>query len=224
MIRVVLADDQALIRAGFRAILERDEDVRVVGEGVDGLDAVTVVRRARPDVVLMDIRMPRLDGIAATRQICADPDLSGTHVVVVTTFEVDEYIDAALRAGASGFLLKDLEPDDLRRAVRVVAAGDALLAPSVTRRLIARYSPGAGRPQEYLDLVKQRLAQLTDREREVVTLVGAGLSNEDIATRLVISPTTAKTHVSRAMAKLDARDRAQVVVFAYDSGLVHPPG
>jgi DNA-binding NarL/FixJ family response regulator len=224
MIHVVLADDQALIRAGFRSILERDDDVRVIGEALDGIDAVAVTRRTRPDVILMDIRMPRLDGLAATRQICADPSLAGTRVVIVTTYEVDEYIYTALRAGASGFLLKDLEPDDLRRAVRVVAAGEALLAPSITRRLIAQYSSPSERPPEYLNQLKDKLTSLTEREREVVTLVGSGLTNDDIAARLVISPTTAKTHVSRAMAKLDARDRAQVVVFAYDSGLVRPPG
>jgi DNA-binding NarL/FixJ family response regulator len=221
-VRVVLADDQSLIRAGFRSILERAGDVEIAGEASDGLDALAVVRRTRPDVVLMDVRMPRLDGIEATAQICADPSLAGTRVVVVTTYEVDEYIYGALRAGASGFLLKDLEPDELRRAVRVVAAGEALLSPSVTRRLIGRFSGSAASP-EYLDRLKTRLGQLTQREREVVALVGQGLSNDEIAERLVISPMTAKTHVSRAMLKLDVRDRAQVVVFAYDSGLVRAP-
>jgi DNA-binding NarL/FixJ family response regulator len=223
-IRIVLADDQALIREGFRSILQRADDVEVVGDAVDGLDAVAVVRRTRPDVVLMDVRMPRLDGIAATGQICADPALAGTRVVVITTYEVDEYIYAALRAGASGFLLKDLEPDELRRAVRVVAAGEALLAPSVTRRLIGAFTHGTRHEPEYVAQLGTRLAQLTEREREVVTLVGSGLTNDEIAARLVISPTTAKTHVSRAMVKLDARDRAQLVVFAYDSGLVSAPG
>jgi DNA-binding NarL/FixJ family response regulator len=221
-IRVVLADDQSLIREGFRSILERAGDVEIVGEASDGLDALAVVRRTRPDIVLMDVRMPRLDGIEATAQICADSSLTGTRVVVVTTYEVDEYIYGALRAGASGFLLKDLEPDELRRAVRVVAAGEALLSPSVTRRLIGRFS-GAPAPSGYLEGLKTRLGLLTQREREVVALVGQGLSNDEIAERLVISPMTAKTHVSRAMLKLDVRDRAQVVVFAYDSGLVRAP-
>ena len=221
-IRVVLADDQSLIREGFRSILERAGDVEIAGEASDGLDALAVVRRTRPDVVLMDVRMPRLDGIEATARICADPSLAGTRVVVVTTYEVDAYIYGALRAGASGFLLKDLEPDELRRAVRVVAAGEALLSPSVTRRLIGRFSGSPASPA-YLDGLKMRLGVLTQREREVVALVGQGLSNDEIAERLVISPMTAKTHVSRAMVKLDVRDRAQVVVFAYDSGLVRAP-
>lgn len=222
MIRVVLADDQSLIREGFRSILERADDVEIVGEASDGIDALAVVRRTRPDIVLMDVRMPRLDGIEATARIGADPELAGTRVVVVTTYEVDEYIYGALRAGASGFLLKDLEPDELRRAVRVVAAGEALLSPSVTRRLIGRFSGGSA-SSEYLGGLKTRLGLLTQREREVVALVGQGLSNDEIAARLVISPMTAKTHVSRAMLKLDVRDRAQVVVFAYDSGLVRAP-
>jgi DNA-binding NarL/FixJ family response regulator len=221
-IRVVLADDQSLIREGFRSILERAGDVEIVGEATDGVDALAVVRRVRPDIVLMDVRMPRLDGISATAQICADATLAGTRVVVVTTYEVDEYIYGALRAGASGFLLKDLEPDELRRAVRVVASGEALLSPSVTRRLIGRFS-GTQASSGYLEGLKTRLGLLTQREREVVALVGQGLSNDEIAERLVISPATAKTHVSRAMLKLDARDRAQVVVFAYDSGLVRAP-
>jgi len=219
-IRVVLADDQALIRAGFRAILERAGDCQVVGEALDGVDALAVVRRLRPDVVLMDVRMPRLDGIAATAQICGDPQLAGTKVVVVTTYEVDEYIYAALRAGASGFLLKDLEPDDLRQAVRVVASGEALLAPRVTRRLIGAFTRRSSSDPDYARALAQRLTQLTDREREVVALVGRGMSNEEIATDLSISPATAKTHVSRAMLKIEARDRAQLVVFAYDAGLV----
>jgi RNA polymerase sigma factor (sigma-70 family) len=223
-IRVVLADDQALIRAGFRAILERTGEFQVVGEAVDGIDAVAVIRRYRPDVALMDVRMPRLDGIVATTQVCADPELAGTRIVVITTYEVDEYIYAALRAGASGFLLKDLDPEDLRHAVRVVAAGEALLAPSVTRRLISEFTQRPRRDPEYLARLAAGLDQLTEREREVVTLAGGGLSNEEIAERLRISPTTAKTHVSRAMLKLAARDRAQLVVFAYDSGLVNAPG
>ncbi len=217
-VRVLLADDQALIRAGFRAILERDGDVTVVGEVADGIDAVTATRRLRPDVVLMDIRMPRRDGLAATAEICADPELAGTRVVVITTYEIDEYVFGALRAGASGFLLKDLEPDELRRAVRVVAGGEALLAPSVTRRLIGTFATRSARDPD----LDRKLALLTEREREIVALAGAGLGNEEIAAALVISPLTAKTHVSRAMLKVDARDRAQLVVFAYESGLVKP--
>ncbi len=220
MIRVVLADDQALIREGFRAILERSEDIEVVGEAADGLEAVDVVRRTRPDVVVMDIRMPRRDGIAATAAVIGDPTLPNTHVLVVTTYELDATVFEALRAGASGFLLKDLEPEDLRRAVRVVASGESLLAPSVTRRLIARFTTLPQRDPA----VEEKLGRLTDREREIVALVASGLSNGEIGERLFISPATAKTHVSRAMTKLDARDRAQVVVFAYDSGIVSAPG
>jgi DNA-binding NarL/FixJ family response regulator len=219
-IRVVLADDQALIRAGFRSILERDSEVDVVGEAVDGADALAVVRRLRPDIVVMDVRMPRLDGIAATAAISADPDLAGTRVIVITTYELDEYVFGALRAGASGFLLKDLDPDDLRTAIRLVAAGEALLGPSITRRVIGEFARSRPRSSAYTD----RLAQLTEREREIVTLVGEGLSNDEIAARLVISPMTAKTHVSRAMTKVDARDRAQLVVFAYECGLVTAGG
>jgi DNA-binding NarL/FixJ family response regulator len=219
-IRILLADDQALVRAGFSALLERTADMEVVGQAADGVEAVAVARRHRPDIVLMDVRMPTMDGIEATRQMCADPALADTRVVILTTFEIDEYVYAALRAGASGFLLKDLEPDELRRAIRVVAAGNALLAPSVTRRLIEEF---AGRPApDPGHAAKLRL--LTDREREIVALVGTGLTNEEIGTRLVISPTTVKTHVSRAMLKLHARDRAQLVVFGYESGLVSPPG
>ncbi len=220
MIRVVLADDQALIREGFRAILERSEDIEVVGEAADGIEAVELARRTRPDVVVMDIRMPRLDGIAATASLLSDPSLRATRVLVVTTYELDSNVFEALRAGASGFLLKDLEPDDLRRAVRVVSSGEALLAPSVTRRLIAQFVELPKRDAQ----LEARLALLTDREREIVSLVGAGLSNAEIASELYISPTTAKTHVSRAMVKLDVRDRAQLVVFAYDSGIVTAPG
>ncbi|MEO8907608.1 MAG: response regulator transcription factor [Microbacteriaceae bacterium] len=219
-IRVVLADDQALIREGFRAILERSDDIRVVGEASDGVDAVALVQHLRPDVVIMDVRMPRLDGIEATAQLSRDGVLASTRVLVVTTYEIDENVFAALRAGASGFLLKDLEPEDLRRAVRVVAAGDSLLAPSVTRRLIAQFVVAPRRSV-------QRDAQvelLTQREREIVALVGEGLSNLEIGQRLFISPATAKTHVSRAMVKLDVRDRAQLVVFAYESGLATAPG
>jgi len=218
-LRVLLADDQSLIRAGFRSILERDGEFEVVAEASDGIDAIAAARRTRPDVVLMDIRMPRLDGLAATAQICADPALTGTHVIVVTTFELDEYVYAALRAGAAGFLLKDLEPDDLRQAVRIVAAGEALLAPRITRRLIDTFAARRARDPR----TDAKLESLTDREREIVTLAGGGLTNDEIAARLTISPLTAKTHVSRAMLKVDARDRAQLVVFAYDSGLVSPP-
>lgn len=218
-LRVLLADDQPLIRAGFRSILERDGEFEVVAEASDGIDAIAAARRTRPDVVLMDIRMPRLDGLAATAQICADPALTGTHVIVVTTFELDEYVYAALRAGAAGFLLKDLEPDDLRQAVRIVAAGEALLAPRITRRLIDTFAARRARDPR----TDAKLESLTDREREIVTLAGGGLTNDEIAAWLTISPLTAKTHVSRAMLKVDARDRAQLVVFAYDSGLVSPP-
>jgi DNA-binding NarL/FixJ family response regulator len=216
MIRVVIADDQSLVRAGFRALLAEEPDVAVVGEASDGDHAVRLARRERPDVVLMDIRMPGLDGLAATRQITTDPALAGVRVVVLTTFELDEYVAEALRAGATGFLLKSTDPAELVRAVRVVAAGDALLSPSITRRVIEQFATrGAGPPP-------RQLAELTDREREVVTLVGTGLSNDEIAARLVVSPATAKTHVSRAMIKLGARDRAQLVVFAYEAGLVRP--
>jgi DNA-binding NarL/FixJ family response regulator len=216
MIKVLLADDQALVRAGFHALLGRAEDMVVVGEAADGEEAVALARQMRPDVVLMDVRMPGLDGIAATEQLCADPELADTRIIVITTFELDEYVHRALRAGASGFLLKDAEPDELRHAVRVVAGGGALLAPSVTRRLIEEFTRRAARSAGG----RERLALLTEREREVVALVGRGLSNEELAAELFISPATAKTHVSHAMTKLSARDRAQLVVFAYDSGLV----
>ena len=218
MIDVVVADDQALVRAGFRALLDAEPGLRVVGEAADGEAALDVVRRTHPDVVLMDIRMPGLDGLAATGQIAADPELSGTRVLVLTTFELDEYVFEALRLGASGFLVKDTEPADLVKAVRAVAAGDAQLSPSVTRRLIEHVAVGAKPlPHERPDV-----ARLTEREREIVTLVGEGLSNAEIAARLVMSPATAKTHVSRAMVKLGVRDRAQLVVLAYESGLVRP--
>ncbi len=219
-VRIALVDDQALVRAGFRALLSHTEDIEVVGEAPDGHGGLEIVRRTRPDVVLMDIRMPRLDGIEATRLICADPALSAVRVIVLTTFEVDEYVFSALRAGASGFLLKDIEPEDLRCAVRVVAAGDALLSPSVTRTLIAAFTAGPRRGAEGV----ARLARLTQREREVTALAAHGLDNAEIATQLVISPATTKTHVARAMMKVGARDRAQLVVFAYHSGLVQPPG
>ena len=218
MITVAVADDQALVRAGFRALLAAEPEMDVVGEAVDGESVLALVRETHPDVVLMDIRMPGVDGLEATRQIVADPDLASTRVLVLTTFELDEYVFEALRAGASGFLVKDTEPADLIRAVRVVAAGDALLSPSVTRRLIEHVAVGAKPlPHERPDI-----ARLTEREREIVALVGEGLSNEEIAARLVVSPATAKTHVSRSMVKLGVRDRAQLVVLAYESGLVRP--
>ena len=219
MIGVVLADDQALLRAGLRALLDAEPDITVLGEASDGREALDLVRDLHPDVVLMDIRMPGTDGLEATRLIAAEPALAATRVVVLTTFDLDEYVFEAIRAGASGFLVKDTEPTELLRAVRAVAAGDALLSPRVTRRLIGEFAtrsrPSAGRAAE-------RLAPLTDREREVVALVGEGLSNDEIADRLVVSPATAKTHVSRAMVKLQVRDRAHLVVLAYESGLVRP--
>ncbi len=217
MIRVLLADDQALVRGGFRALLDAQPDIEVVAEAADGDTAVALTREHGPDLVLMDVRMPGSDGLEATRQILADPRLAGVRVVILTTFDLDEYVFAALRAGASGFLLKDSEPVELLAGVRAVANGDALLAPSVTRRLIAEFAVRLRepRPASVLD-------PLTDREREVVTLVGGGLSNDEIADRLVVSPATAKTHVSRAMVKLGVRDRAQLVVLAYETGLVRP--
>ena len=221
MIRVLLADDQGLVRAGFRALLDDAGDVEVVGEAGDGAAAVELARSARPDVVLMDIRMPVLDGLEATRRIVADELLAGVRVLVLTTFELDEYVFEALAAGASGFLLKNTDPMELLRAIRVVAEGEALLAPSVTRRLIAEFADRLRRP-EADSMPFPDLSVLTEREREVMALAGAGLSNEEIAERLVVSPATARTHVSRAMVKLGARDRAQLVVFAYESGLVSP--
>jgi DNA-binding NarL/FixJ family response regulator len=217
VIRVLLADDQALVRAGFRALLDAEEDIEIVGEAGDGAAAVRLAKSTRPDLILMDIRMPHVDGLEATRQIAEDPSLADTRVVILTTFDLDEYVFEALRVGASGFLLKDTEPMDLIRGVRAVAAGDALLSPKVTRRLIAEF---AGRTRTLA--APRQLDQLTDREREVMALVGAGLSNEEIAAQLFVSPATAKTHVSRAMVKLGARDRAQLVVFAYEAGLVRP--
>jgi DNA-binding NarL/FixJ family response regulator len=218
---VLLADDQGLVRAGFRALLDAQPDISVVGEAGDGAQAVELVGRRRPDLVLMDIRMPRMDGLEATRRITADPALARTRVVVLTTFELDEYVFGALRAGASGFLLKDIDPPDLLAAVRVVAEGDALLAPRLTRRLIEafvaqeRAAPPAVSEGDALE-------ELTPREREVLALVGRGLSNAEIADELVLSPLTAKTHVARLFSKLDARDRAQLVVTAYETGLVVP--
>jgi DNA-binding NarL/FixJ family response regulator len=216
VIRVLVADDQDLVRLGLRTLVESEDGLSVAGEAADGLRAVELARRERPDVVLMDVRMPGIDGIEATRRIVADPALAGTRVVVLTTFELDEYVFDALRYGASGFLIKDTKPAELLRAIRLVASGEALLSPSVTRRVVREF---ATRPSRVLKPHPQ-LAALTEREREVVGLVGEGLSNDEIAARLVLSPATARTHVSRAMVKLGARDRAQLVVFAYQSGLV----
>ena len=220
MITVLLADDQALVRAGFRALLNAEPDIEVVAEAADGVEAVRLAQATRPDVVLMDIRMPGVDGLEATRRIAADPALTGTKVVILTTFELDEYVFEALRTGASGFLVKDTEPVELLRGVRAVAAGDALLSPSVTRRVIGEFATAGGRGRPASS--PQELGQLTDREREVMVLVAEGLYNDEIAARLVISPATAKTHVSRTMIKLGARDRAQLVVYAYEAGLIRP--
>jgi DNA-binding NarL/FixJ family response regulator len=217
MIRVLLADDQALVRAGFRALLDAQDDIDVVDEAGDGDEAVELARRHRPDLVFMDIRMPGIDGLTATRTITADDQLSDVRVVILTTFELDEYVFEAIRSGASGFIVKNTKPGELLQAVRAVAAGDALLSPSVTRRLIREF---AARTREARRLPE--LDDLTDREREVMALVAEGLTNGEIAERLVLSPLTAKTHVSRAMLKLGARDRIQLVVFAYESGLVRP--
>jgi len=217
MITVVLADDQALVRAGFASLLEAQEDIGVVGQAEDGEQAVRLAAELSPDVLLMDIRMPGVDGLSATRRIVADEGSIGVRVVILTTFGLDEYVFEAIRAGASGFLVKDTEPEELVQAVRVVASGEALLSPSVTRKLIAEFAARAKEPR-----ATDGLEELTDREREVVALVAEGLSNEEIAQRLVVSPATAKTHVSRAMGKLRARDRAQLVVIAYESGLVRP--
>ena len=217
MIRVVLADDQPLVRSGLRALLANSDDLDVVGEAVDGRDAVAVVTRTRPDVVLMDVRMPGVDGIAATRKITTDSRLSGVAIIMLTTFDDDDQIFAAIRAGASGYLLKDAEPDDLREAIRVVAAGEALLSASVTRKVIEGIVSG---PAGVAD--RARLNELTVREREVLAEVGRGLSNAEIAAEIHISPATARTYVSRMLTKLGARDRAQLVVIAYETGLVTP--
>ena len=219
MIRVLLADDQALVRSGFRMILEARDDVEVVGEDEDGAEAVALVRSLRPDAVLMDVRMPRLDGIEATRRIVASG--AETRVLILTTYDLDEYVYAAIRAGASAFLLKDVEPEQLVDAVRVVARGDALLAPTVTRRLLERFAdslPGEAPPPP------AELAALTPREREILELVAAGLSNAEIAERLVLGETTVKTHVSSVLRKLGLRVRVQAVVFAYEAGLVQRSG
>ncbi|HEX6393372.1 MAG TPA: response regulator transcription factor [Acidimicrobiales bacterium] len=223
MIRVLLADDQTLIRAGLRVLIDSDNELEVVGEATDGADAVELASRHHPDVVLMDIRMPGMDGLEATRRICSDTALNSTKVVILTTFEADEYVFDALRAGASGFLLKDTEPADLLSAVRVVAGGDALLSPSVTRRLIEQVVVTSRSPSTTTS-DPRKLEALTDREREVLTLVASGLTNDEIASELYLSPLTAKTHVSRILSKLGARDRAQLVVIAYETGLVSPGG
>jgi DNA-binding NarL/FixJ family response regulator len=217
MIQVGLVDDQSLVRSGFAALLDAEDDIEVAGEAANGHEAIQLAKRVRPDVLLMDIRMPELDGIEATRRIAADPSLSSVHVVILTTFELDEYVFEGLRAGAAGFLVKDTDAAELIRAVHVVAAGEALLSPAVTRRLIAEFASRSRVPG-----TRPNLASLTDREREVTTLVASGLSNEEIAQRLFTSASTAKTHATRAMAKLGARDRAQLVVIAYESGLVRP--
>jgi DNA-binding NarL/FixJ family response regulator len=217
MIRVLVADDQATVRGGFAALIDAQEEMQVVGQATNGREALDLARRVFPHVVLMDIRMPLLDGLEATRVICSDPHLAATRVLVLTTFDLDEYVYGALRAGASGFVLKDTPPRELLRAIEIVAAGDALLAPSITRRLIAEFA--ARRDPADPSPV---LAELTEREREITRLVAEGLTNSEIAGRLVISPLTAKTHVSNILRKLGCRDRAALVALAYESGLVSP--
>ncbi|MFJ8196977.1 response regulator [Streptomyces sp. NPDC096152] len=217
MIRVLLVDDQPLIRSGFRALLDLEDDIEVVAEAADGQECLALAREHLPDIVLIDIQMPIVDGIEATRRIAADPALTRVHVVILTNYGMDEYVFNALRAGAAGFLVKDIVPEDLLHAVRVAARGDALLAPSITRKLIHRYVT-----QPIHTHTGTGLEELTNREREAVALVAQGLSNDEIADRLVISPLTAKTHINRAMGKLHARDRGQLVVLAYESGLVAP--
>lgn len=217
-IRIAIADDQDLVRKGFRLILSSFPGIEVVGEAVDGADAVALARRMRPDVLLMDIRMPRKDGIEACRELAGDPDTADVAVLILTTFDIDEYVYDALAAGASGFLLKDVDPDDLAQAIRVVHEGNALIQPSITRRLVETYA--ASRSKARFD--DTHISDLTDREREILTMVGKGMSNDEIAAELVISPATVRTHVGRIMVKLDAHDRAQLVVAAYESGLVKP--
>ncbi|MFE7564370.1 response regulator [Kitasatospora sp. NPDC057500] len=220
-IRVLLADDQALLRGAFRVLIDAEDDMEVVGEAADGREAVDLAKATRPDVVLMDIRMPGVDGLSATAAICGDPDLAGTRVLILTTFEIDEYVAQALRAGAGGFLGKDAEPTELLAALRRVAAGDPLLSAAATRavieQLLAQPSP------DHAPAAPERLAVLTAREREVMAMAATGLSNEEIAARMFVSPFTIRTHVHRAMAKLDARDRAQLVALAYQTGLVPAP-
>jgi DNA-binding NarL/FixJ family response regulator len=220
-IRVLLADDQALMRAGFKVLIDSASDLEVVGEACDGQEAVELARKDRPDVVLMDIRMPGVDGLTATETISQDADLAGVRVLILTTFEIDEYVFRALRAGASGFLGKGARPNELLEAIRTVARGDALLSPTATKTLISRF---LAHPDHDDVPAPERLSALTGREREVLVLVAGGLSNDEIAEHLVVSPATAKTHVNRAMAKLGARDRAQLVILAYETGLVRPAG
>ena len=219
MIRVLLADDQALIRSGIRSLLDAEDDIAVVAEAADGQQAIALAEEHRPDIALVDIQMPVLDGIEATRQIAADRRLAGVHVVILTNYGLDEYVFRALRVGASGFLLKDTQPAELLQALRVIMRGDALLSPAITRRLISEF---VARPPDAL--AAAGMESLTNREREVVALAAHGLSNDEIAAAMVLSPATVKTHVSRAMIKLGARDRAQLVVFAYQTGLVSPRG